>query len=738
MPPAQYLQVAVGAPLSRLFDYLPPDHSEYLIQQGGRVLVPFGRQKRVGIVVGMSDHSDTPKEKLKAALEILDPEPVLSTEQLKLLNWASRYYAHPIGEVMIHALPTALRDAETSLYAQREGYALTDDGKTADAAQLSRAPLQRKLLLALQESPAALPNATLQTLGSGWRNAIQKLQALGYVTPQTLTESAAPECAGQVAEMPHDLNAEQQQACQQLGDTLSGFQPALLHGVTGSGKTEVYTQVANRVLEAGKQVLLLVPEIGLTPQLTERLRARLNAPVHTWHSGMNDTERLQVWRWSRRATPQVLVGTRSAIFTPLPKLGLIILDEEHDASFKQQDGFRYHARSLALMLGKQRDIPVILGSATPSAETLHHAQAGRYLHCRLRRRAAKNATVPSVQLVDLKQQSQQNGIGHTLLQEIKKRLASKEQVLIFLNRRGYAPVLQCNQCGEAASCKRCDAKMTIHHGQRRLRCHHCGAERPLRPQCEHCDSRDVVLLGQGTERIEQDLQALLPEARIARIDRDTTRRKNALADTLTAIHRGDYDILIGTQMLAKGHDFPDVTLVGVLNADGGLFGVDFRSAEQMGQLITQVAGRAGRAERRGHVIIQTRVPDHPLLLSLIRDGYETFMQEIFAEREALFMPPFGRMALVRCESHQAEQALDFLSELRDTLQASAGEHIELFGPASAAMERRAGRFRALLFCNSPNAAVLIPFMNRVRQFLESHPAARKIRWSLDIDPMDTL
>jgi primosomal protein N' (replication factor Y) len=529
------------------------------------------------------------------------------------------------------------------------------------------------------------------------------------------------------------LNAAQQEAADAVA--VEGFGAYLLDGVTGSGKTEVYLELIRRVIAAGRQALVLVPEIGLTPQLTERFRARLGRPVAVMHSGLSDGERLQAWLHARSGAAPVVLGTRSAVFTPLKRPGILIIDEEHDLSLKQQEGFRYHARDVAVWRARQLDIPVVLGSATPSLESLYNAARDRYRRLRLPERAGE-AAAPQLRTIDMRHQPLSGPLSPPLLAAMDKHLAQGNQVLLFLNRRGYAPTLLCHDCGWVAQCRRCDAHLTHHHRQRRLRCHHCGAEQSLIEHCPECGGAELRSLGHGTERVEQTLRQHFPDHGCARIDRDSTRRKGALERLLSDALDGRHRILLGTQMLAKGHHLPKVTLAAVLDGDQGLFGADFRAGERMAQLITQVAGRAGRAEQPGEVLIQTHHPDHPLLRRLLTEGYHAYAEAALAERREAELPPYVNLALLRAEAVDAEAPIRFLHDAAQTAWALQHPGVTLLGPIPSPMERRAGRYRAQLLVQAGNRAVLHRLLDDWLPSLSQRPAARKVRWSLDVDPME--
>ncbi|HJX17604.1 MAG TPA: primosomal protein N', partial [Acidiferrobacterales bacterium] len=617
----RFARIAIPSPLPRHFDYRLIA-GDPVPAPGTRVRVPFGRQELVGVVLGVTTQSDLPRDKLKSIRRSLDSEPLLPATLMELLVWASAYYHHPIGEVMATALPVMLRRGLPATAAGEKRYVLTEAARRLPPDALKRSPLQQRLVQVLREHAEGLSAARLAEVVKNWRDAMNRLTARGLIRI-TEEQCLPPRLAGQ--HIAPQLTAAQEQAGAAILAASGKFQCLLLLGVTGSGKTEVYLRAIEEVVARGDQVLVLVPEIGLTPQLVTRFEGRLNAPVAVMHSGLNDSERLCAWQMARTAQAAVVIGTRSAVFTPMPKLALVIIDEEHDASFKQQDGFRYHARDVAIKRARLENLPVLLGSATPALESLHNAQQGRYQLLSLPERTGA-AQPPRVTLLDLKRLKRNEGISPPLIEALQERLTRKEQSLLFLNRRGFAPVLMCHDCGWLAPCKRCDARLTlhrdvrvsreagsrerpIHQRSRKLRCHHCGAEAPLPVTCPACGSGNLHGIGEGTERIETALARLFPQARIVRIDRDSTRRKGSLEEKLRRVHAGEADILVGTQMLAKGHDFPNLTLVGVLNADQGLYSADFRSEERLVQQLVQVAGRAGRADKPGEVLIQTHHPD---------------------------------------------------------------------------------------------------------------------------------
>jgi primosomal protein N' (replication factor Y) len=726
-------RVALDTPVRQLFDYLAPSPMQGSAPPaiGARVRVPFGRRRLVGLVVATAARSALPLARLKPILAVLDPVPLLDPPLRELLEWAAQYYHHPVGQVLASALPRALRLGAPAMPTEERWLATEAGAQAAAAGEPRRAPRQRALLELLLESGGATA-ATLDGTGA-WRAAARALSQRGWIASSEVTVVPAAAAARLRVAGP-ELLSGQEGAVAAVGASLGGFGAFVLHGVTGSGKTEVYLRLIERVLLAGRRALVLVPEIGLTPQLLGRFRERFEAPMAVLHSARTDHERLTAWRGALSGHARIVLGTRSAVFAPMPQLGLIVVDEEHDPSFKQHEGgFRYSARDLAVVRARHEAVPVVLGSATPALETLHNVTAGRYTLLKLEHRAVQ-AQPPRLALIDLRASAVRSGISTPAALAIERHLADDGQVLVFLNRRGYAPTLLCTACGWIAPCRECDARLTVHLAAGRLSCHHCGADAPLPPRCPQCGFT-VKPVGQGTERIEETLGTLFPHVALARLDRDIVRRRGDLEEVMRRVASGEARILVGTQMVTKGHDFPNVTLVVVLNADQGLFSSDFRAPERLAQTIVQVAGRAGRAHKPGEVLIQTEFPDHPLLRSLLAHGYDGFARAALEERAQAAWPPYSRLAALRASARSAEAALAFLAAARALVRrAPAG--VRLLGPVPAAMAKRAGRYHAQLLVESRERSQLHGFLDAWLPQVEQQRSARALRWSLDVDPLE--
>ena len=667
------LRIALDVPVAKIFEYLIDDATP--VEPGDRVAVPFGARPRVGVVVEIAGASSVAASKLKRVERVLDGAPRLPAEWLEQMRFLSSYYQRPFGETVAGSLPARLRSLK---------------------------PLPKR----------------------------------AKSTADRASEKSPPLVGG------HAPNPAQARAIESISAALGAFRPFLLHGITGSGKTEVYLRVIAQVLARGMQALVLVPEIGLTPQLEARFRRAFpTTHIAVLHSALEDTARTHAWLDAARGEAPIILGTRLAVLAPLPRLGIVVVDEEHDASFKQQEGLRYSGRDAAVLRAKLAGCPVVLGSATPSLETWFNGGAGRYTLLTLPERAVPGARLPTVRTVDLRLESAENGLAKPVLEAIGARLARGEQSLVFINRRGYAPVLSCEPCGWAAGCTRCSARLVLHATDERgrepgagsLRCHHCGARQNVPRACPTCGNVDLRPLGRGTQRVEETLAVLFPAARILRIDRDTTRKRAALARTLDDIGRGEGDILVGTQLLAKGHDFPNLTLVCVLNADSALLSTDYRSAERLFATLAQVGGRSGRREQPGEVLVQTRYPGHPMFQALMRHDYAGFAASQLAEREGAGFPPFVHEAALRAEAKKLDSAMAFLRAAARLLDVPAS--VQIYDPVPHVITRRAGVERAQLLLQSRSRPALQEFL---RLWSAALPASTSggVRWHLDVDPIE--
>ena len=724
------VRVALAVPLPRFFDYLyAPDLTPIV---GGRVLVPFGSQKRVGIVVDLPASSDVAKEKLKPIIDVLDTESLFNSTTWDWLAWSANYYRAALGDVLFQALPVKLRNGESAVKNDRTFWRITELGKQAlESGELKRAKKQIEALSLLLTQDLEKGNNEISSAIWSALKGKDYVEEIIVPTEQKSWQQALGDNPLVNLDNRLTLNKQQALAFSQL-IFQEGFNVWLLEGVTGSGKTEIYLQYIEEVLKKGKQVLVLVPEIGLTPQTVRRFQARFNVEIDVLHSNLNDTQRLNVWERARTGQSAIVIGTRSALFTQFSDLGLIILDEEHDGSFKQQDGWRYHARDLGIVLAQKLNIPILLGSATPSLESVNNVQNGKYHHLVLSKRAG-NATALRQFVIDLKHQRIQNGLSEPLLQRMQEHLEKGNQVLLFLNRRGFAPVLLCHECGWIDECHHCEKPYTYHQHQRVLRCHHCGAQKTVPMQCGHCGSTHLVTTGLGTEQLEETLKARFPQYNIARIDRDSTARKGKLEGYLEDIQQGKSQILIGTQMLAKGHHFPNVTLVALVNVDNALFSLDFRAEERLAQLYVQVAGRSGRAEKQGEVVLQTHYPDHPLLTTLLEKGYQAFAEETLKLRHNMGLPPFSFQALFKAQCRHSEEAENALSQLASFFYEQKIEGLQVLGPIPAPFSKKAGQYRWQLLLQHASRKQLQTALSRYSPELIK---SSQVRLILDVDPLD--
>jgi len=727
-----FVQVAIPVPLRQLFTYIVP--SELItspINIGERVVVSFRNRQVVGVVLSVAGYTEQPVEKLKSITSRVIDNFHFDANLLQFLQRCSDYYHHPIGDILQQALPVLLRQIKQPDVSLPIVWQASQKIDNAVLEKLKTKAAKQYALFQLIKNHLSITWAELRTLGY-LKTQLTALDNKGLIEPHERQPTLFKWTSSALnTENKLTLSTEQAVVLSAIEQTNTQFSCHLIDGITGSGKTEVYLQAMENILSANKQVLVLVPEIGLTPQTLNRFEQRFNVPICLHHSGLNNNERLQTWLEAQRGSAAIVIGTRSAIFTPLHQLGMIIIDEEHDGSFKQQDTFRYNARDMAILRARQLNIPIILGSATPSLESLHNATSGKFHYHQLLNRAG-NSSTSQIQLINIAQHQMENGLSDTLKSEIKKTIARGEQVLVFLNRRGYAPAINCQECHWIADCTRCNKPYTLHQSKQLLICHHCGNQRRVPAQCDSCGSIRIKPLGQGTEQLEQRISELFPDASCVRIDRDSTRKKGELAKLLQEVTEKKHQILLGTQMLAKGHHFPDVTLVAMLDIDGALFSFDFRASEHMAQLLVQVAGRAGRESKPGKVLVQTAYPEHPLLQDLVNNGYKHFADYALTERKQAYLPPYGFQALFRAEANYPSYPDKFLREIC----AIRYDGCELAGPLPAAMEKRGGKYRFHLIVQSKTRKQLHTAIHQMLHLIPNNEWQSKVRWSLDVDPTE--
>jgi len=726
------LRVVIPRPLYQAYDYECLDQP--LPEIGCRVRVPLGPHSLVGIIVERGFTSEF--DKLRPIESVLDSTPLFDKPLLELLQWASVYYHHPIGEVLFAALPKRLRKGLPLL--QNFAWHLSCDDIETATEQTKRAKRQLELLNQLSQN--SLTEAQLTSLHLGkWRSPMKALEAKGFAKRELVTPEKHITSVDHPNQNLITLSDEQENCMTQLSEWLVAdtLKPVLLHGITGSGKTEIYLRAIKMVLAQGKQALLMIPEIGLTPQLFQRFCDFFpNQTVVALHSGLNDLERAQNWQSAHTGEADVVVGTRSSVFCGFNKLGMIIIDEEHDGSFKQQEGFHYHARDLAVKRASQLKIPIIIGSATPALETLLNAERKRYHYSLLNQRPGTRQR-PKTKLIDTRDQTLEAGVSRSLLAEVSNQIKDGNQVMLFLNRRGFAPVLLCAQCGWHAICPACDSEMTFHAARHKVICHHCDHQKTVGSYCPACKHPQLSTQGHGTERVENLLCAHFPDTPVVRIDRDTTSRKGELAKKLALVRSGEPVILIGTQMLTKGHDFPNLTLVGILDIDQALFSADYRAQEQLAQQVVQVSGRAGRGDKPGLVVLQTSQPEHPMLNQLLTQGYRAVAQQFLVERQAWHYPPFGYQALIRANTPQFETGLVFLQALKNDLKITLEEgqdEIKLMGPMPSAMEKRANRYRYQMLISADKRSSLHCFLDQLISAIRQVKKPKELRYTLDVDP----
>ena len=723
-----YHRIAVNVPLSD--GLLTYSYSEPL-PPGTRVLVPFRNKTVVGIVWETDIAPDMDTARILSVQTAFVEEKPLSQSWRDLLAFTSRYYHYPTGQAVFAALPQGLKETRAVEMPQPPlFYALNEAGR-AQTPPPSRFNKKAALWDALLSGGMTM--AALKQVNAQAAKLIEDWAEQGWIETTEAAKSVLESCHGQASHSEFVLNADQQKASDEIQTAFGKFQPFLLYGITGSGKTEVYFDAMAKVLAQGRQVLFLLPEINLTPQLLKRVESRFaDVPTAVLHSQMAAGKRTQDYLRAMLGQAKLVIGTRLAVFTPLPDVGLIVVDEEHDGSFKQDNELRYHARDLAVWRAKQSGCPVVLGSATPSLESWHKAQSGAYRLLQLTERAHASAQLPQVEILNVGRLKLDNGFSPQALQLLKQNFEAGGMSLVYLNRRGFAPALFCGDCGHTFGCPNCSAKMVLHQRARQLRCHHCDHREPIPFKCPDCGNQDLTAVGHGTQRVEETLRAFLPKAAVVRVDRDSTAHKNDWADLYRRIADNEIDILVGTQMLAKGHDFARLNLVIVLNADGSLYSADFRAPERLFAELMQVSGRAGRADKLGKVLIQTQLPEHPVFAAVKAQDYAVFAENELNERQMFAMPPFGFQTAVRADAPRVADAMEFLNAAKETLAPLLPESVSQFGAAPMLMVRLAERERAQIFLESPSRQDLHRAVSLWVQVLQQNRDG-KIRWSVDVD-----
>ena len=730
------VEVLVPIPLMEKFSYLPPKSNRPL-KQGARVLIPFGRRTLVGVVWGFIQKESSDNRKYKHIQNVLDESPLLDANSIGLAEWSSRYYHYPLGEIISYFFPPSIRKGKEAKFKESKYLELTSKGSFLQSEDLTRAPSQQKLIELLKEKKEiSLKSAQAFGISAA---VINGLVEKGYITRFSRELSPYKKFENKKLLSSRKLNSEQRKAVNAINDAQKKNVTFLLDGITGSGKTEVYLQAIQEIVSQGKQALILIPEIGLAPQAEERFREYFGDRVMSFHSAKNDREKVDAWLGASRGLVDIIIGTRSSVFLPMKNLGIIVVDEEHDLSFKQMDKFRYSARDMALYRAKLEKVPVVLASATPSLETLKNAEEEKYKVLKLSKRAT-GASLPSFQAVDLRGKELYEGLSKELLEATQSELTQGNQVLIFLNRRGYAPSMICKVCGWISNCERCDALMTVHKNPLKLHCHHCEAQKPYPNKCQSCGSNDFLTYGFGTERIEEFLQNHFPEVKTLRIDSDSTRKKETLNEYFAEIRGGKPMILLGTQLLAKGHHFPDVTLVGIIDADSGLFSADFRGSERVAQLMTQVSGRAGRDKKPGRVILQSYCPDHPQIEEIITGSYEKFAKKLLEERKSSKIPPFSFQAKIFAESPKSLVSRDFILNLvnQPKIDEKTRKNVRVIGPLPSIMEKKSGVYRWELSIFSNNRSNLHKYLDVMQSRLYDPKLSKQVRWSIDVDPLSSI
>ncbi|MCP3689440.1 MAG: primosomal protein N' [Gammaproteobacteria bacterium] len=726
----RYATFAIAIPLYREFDYALDGNTRP--EPGVRYLLPFGKGQKTGLLISASESTDYDPQKVKPVVEALDQTPVLDTHMLELSRWVADYYLQPPGEVLFQCLPKYLRSAHQQKSTRVKRWLVNAlDANTRDAIE-RRSPRQHELLGAIESSAAGLDALQLKAINPNWHSVVLALETKQLIHAVW----RKPDVEGHLLQPAPELNTQQSEVVEKMSAQMTGFSVQILDGITGSGKTEVYFQLIQQQLDRQQQVIYLVPEIGLTSQLVERVKARFGNRFAISHSGLTDLMRYQAWQQFREGDVDIMLGTRSSLFSQSQRLGLIIIDEEHDSSYKQEDGIRYHARDVAIKRAQMLGIPVLLGSATPSLESLNNSDREHYRLHQLNQRPTAFPP-PAIQLIDMRHLKPDTGCSPRLLQKIQQHLDANGQVLLYLNRRGFAPVVMCHECGWQSHCQHCDARLTLHHSVQRLLCHHCGFAQSVPPACPECDHADIKHYGIGTEQLEQRLQQLFAGTPVIRIDRDVVSGRHQLAAKLDALNSGEPCLLIGTQMIAKGHDYPAITMSVILDADQALFSALYRASEGLVQTVFQVSGRSGRGQRKGEAYVQTRFPEHPLMKSLVQQPYREIAGNILSERRLLGFPPYARVIMFRADALSLQLAMDKLEEIRSILDARASPYgIHCIGPIPALMTRRIGRYRAQLCLMSNDLRTLRTILRGAMGEIEKVASTYSVKWMIDVDALD--
>ncbi|MCP4186685.1 MAG: primosomal protein N' [Gammaproteobacteria bacterium] len=721
---------AIAIPLYSTFDYALDANSKS--QPGVRYRLPFGKGQKPGVLISSSESTSLDPQKIKPVLEVLDQSPVLDAHMLELSRWVADYYLQPPGEVLFQCLPKYLRSQRQQKPARVKRWLANElDAESRETIE-RRSPRQHELLSAIEYSTAGLDAAQLKAINPNWHGVVLALESKQVIR----SVWHKPDVDDQLLQPAPELNEQQSRVVEEMSRQMTGFSVQLLDGVTGSGKTEVYFQLIQQQLDRQQQVIYLVPEIGLTSQLVERVKARFGNRFTISHSGLTDLMRYQAWQQFREGDVDIMLGTRSSLFSQSQRLGLIIIDEEHDSSYKQEDGIRYHARDVAIKRAQMLDIPALLGSATPSLESLNNSEREHYRLHQLNQRPTAFPP-PTVQLMDTRHLKLDTGCSPRLLQKIKQHLDANGQVLLYLNRRGFAPMVMCHECGWQSHCQHCDARLTLHQTVQRLLCHHCGFAQPVPPACPECGHAGIKHYGIGTEQLEQRLQQLFTETPVIRIDRDVVSGRHQLATKLEALNRGEPCLLIGTQMIAKGHDYPAITMSVILDADQALFSASYRASEGLVQTIFQVSGRSGRGQRAGEAYVQTRFPEHPLMKSLMQQSYREIAASILSERRLLGFPPYARVIMFRADALSLQQAMNKLEEIRSILDARTSAYgLRCIGPIPALMTRRIGRYRAQLCLMSADLRKLRSVLRASMPEIENVTSTHSVKWMIDVDALD--